>query len=134
MLLINLPAPGTHGNLTNLLFSGGVALKRITAKEVDRFTQRLEKATEQSYRQREELKHFTRRICWILLLSVAVLVLLMLTFTPGLVENTVNPVVQHVSEGIKVAKPTVKHAINAAKSLTPVIQQVASSVGEMLPK
>jgi uncharacterized membrane protein (DUF485 family) len=109
-------------------------LKRITAKELDRFSQRLEKATERSYHEREELKHFTHRVSLILLLAVAVLVLLMLTFSPGLVETAVNPVVQHVSEGIQAAKPTVKHAVNAAKSLAPVVQQVAASVGDMLPK
>jgi uncharacterized membrane protein (DUF485 family) len=109
-------------------------LKRITAKELDRFSQRLEKATERSYHEREELKHFTHRVSLILLLAVAVLVLLMLTFSPGLVETAVNPVVQHVSEGIQAAKPTVKHAVSAAKSLAPVVQQVAASVGDLLPK
>ncbi len=98
-------------------------MKRITAKEMSMiYAQRLEEKTQKRIREQEELKRFIRRVFVILLLSFVVLVLLMMTFTPSLVENTVTPVVQLLTEWFKTAKPVVSHVAGNAESLKPAAQ------------
>jgi hypothetical protein len=104
-------------------------MKKLSSKEMTMiYSQQMENATQKRLHERKELKHFTRRITLILLLSVTVLVLLMLTFTPGVLENAVGPALQQAGHGIAIAKPVVKHAVvGAAKSITPALQQLVSS-------
>ncbi len=119
-------------NLISQQHRGGVALKKsYSSKEMAMiydYNQRLENTTQKRLREHQELKHFFRRFCLILLLAVAAMTLLILTFSPGTLENGLGPALQHAGQGIAAAKPVVKHAVQgAAKSVTPAIQQLISS-------
>jgi hypothetical protein len=104
-------------------------MKKLSSKEMTMiYSQQMENATQKRLHERKELKHFTRRITLILLLSVTVLVVLMLTFTPDVVEKAVGPALHQAGIGFTAAKPVVKHAVvGAAKAITPALQQLVSS-------
>jgi hypothetical protein len=102
--------------------------KKLSPKELSiLYNQRLETATEKAINDHRELKRFTRRIALILLLGVTVLVVLMLVFTPGVVENAVNPALQAASDGYAHARPVVKQALAAAKSAAPGLKNLVTS-------
>ncbi|HEY3343354.1 MAG TPA: hypothetical protein VGJ97_00400, partial [Anaerolineaceae bacterium] len=58
---------------------------------------------------------------------VSALVVLMLVFTPGVVENAVAPGLKAASDAYAKARPVVKHAIVAAKTAVPTIQNFVIS-------
>ncbi len=88
------------------------------------YAHRLEEKTEKKLREQAELRRFFRRVGMILLLSIVVLALLMMTFTPTLVDNAASAVAQLFADGFKAARPVISHAAVDAQALKPAAQHL----------
>lgn len=120
-------------DLATNYFTGGVPLKKITAKEMTWiYNQRLQEAAEKRMHEEEELRRFAGRFTLLLILSLAVLVLLLMTFSPGTVQNAAGPAIQKVAAGASAVKPVMKGFGESLQSAAPSIANWIGSAGALL--